>query len=171
MPSRSALSVIPSGETPVSNSSVVVVVPRRTVTSAEKPCSARRPAVVRPSSNCGAETRPLDNGARDTPSPPVSSPSKTLSTRVVITTSSTGSRAIGSTAGPGAGRGAAVPAGSFPLHMRRTLALPLVPGHRLEPRDALLHRRVGGEQGGQPLGPERVGDHQVALGDQPLVLG
>src|SRR3954454_23164897 len=62
---------MPSGEMPVSNNSVVVVDPRRTVTSAENPCSARRPVVVRPLSNWGAATIPLVSGARTTPWPPV----------------------------------------------------------------------------------------------------
>ena len=44
------------GDTPVSNSTVCVVSPRRVVTSAEKPCSATSPGCVRPSSNCGAST-------------------------------------------------------------------------------------------------------------------
>ena len=42
---------------PGSNSTVCAVVPRRVVTSAEKPCLAINPGNARPSSNCGAGTR------------------------------------------------------------------------------------------------------------------
>ncbi|WP_230205079.1 hypothetical protein [Parafrankia elaeagni] len=59
----------------MSNSSVVTVSPRRTRTSAEKPCSARSPAVVIPASNCGASTSPTPRGGRITRSSPGSSPS------------------------------------------------------------------------------------------------
>jgi hypothetical protein len=52
-----------SGESPVSNKREVVVLPRRTVTSAEKPCSAISPMVVIPDSNCGASAVPAENGA------------------------------------------------------------------------------------------------------------
>ena len=62
MPSRSALVTIASGDSPVSNSRVVVLAPRRTLTSAEKPCSAIIPTVVDPVSNCGAGVRPTLNG-------------------------------------------------------------------------------------------------------------
>ena len=98
---------IAPGDSPVSNSSVVVVAPRRALTRAEKPCSAISPTVVEPVSNWGAGARPAVKGARVVRSSPVSRASYTLSTSVVITTSSTGSSAIGSTADPGAGRGAA----------------------------------------------------------------
>ena len=50
------LVAMPSGETPVSNSSVCERSPRRTVTSAENPCSASRPGDVAPPSNSGAAT-------------------------------------------------------------------------------------------------------------------
>ena len=63
-PSRSALVTIASGDSPVSNSTDVVVSPRRTVTSAEKPCSATRPTLVNPGSNWGAWAVPAANGAR-----------------------------------------------------------------------------------------------------------
>ena len=46
-PSRSALMTIASGDSPVSNSTDVVVSPRQAVTSAEKPCSASSPTLVR----------------------------------------------------------------------------------------------------------------------------
>jgi hypothetical protein len=55
---------MPSGEMPVSNSSDVVVSPRRTVISAPNPCSATSPTRVRPPSNCGAATAPTLNGIR-----------------------------------------------------------------------------------------------------------
>jgi len=48
----------------VSNSTDVVVPPRRTVTSAEKPCSAISPVLVRPVSNWGAAAVPDAIGAR-----------------------------------------------------------------------------------------------------------
>ena len=54
MPSRSALVIMASGERPVSKRTEVVVLPARTLTSAEKPCSALRPTWVTPDSNCGA---------------------------------------------------------------------------------------------------------------------
>ena len=92
MPSRLALVTIASGDSPVSNSRVVVLVPRRTLTSAEKPCSAIIPTVVDPVSNCGACVRPAVRGARVVRSSLVSRPSNTLSTSVVITISSTGSQ-------------------------------------------------------------------------------
>ena len=98
---------IAPGDSPVSNSSVVVVAPRRTLTRAENPCSAISPTAVDPVSNWGARARPAVKGARVVRSSPVSRASYTLSTSVVITTSSTGSSVIGSTAVPGAGRGAA----------------------------------------------------------------
>lgn len=41
-----------------------------------------------------------------------------------------------------------------------------LPCHLLQPADPLLHRRVGGEQRGQPLAPERVGDHEVGAGGE-----
>jgi hypothetical protein len=97
----------------VSNSSDVVVSPRRTVTSAANPCSATRPTRVRPSSNCGAATSATLNGIRRTRSSLGRSPSKTLSTSVVTRSSSTGASAIGSTAAPGAGRGTATPAAAL----------------------------------------------------------
>src|SRR5919112_2101353 len=50
-------------------------------------------------------------------------------------------------------------------------ALAELPGHLLQAGDALGHRWVGGEQRRQPLAAERVGDHQVALGHQPVLLG
>ncbi len=53
MPSRSALVTMASGKSPVSNRTEVVVPPVRTLTSAEKPCSAIRPTWVVPHSNCG----------------------------------------------------------------------------------------------------------------------
>ena len=56
-PSRSKLSAMPYGDTPVSNSSVCVRSPRRVVTSAENPCSATSPRTVSPCTNCGAGTR------------------------------------------------------------------------------------------------------------------
>src|SRR5690606_40131615 len=46
------------------------------------------------------------------------------------------------------------------------------PGEFLQPPDPLLHRRVGGEQPGEVLPrPERVGDHQVRLRNQPRLRG
>ena len=42
------LSAMPSGDTPVSKSTVWVASPRRTVTSAENPCSATSPGFVSP---------------------------------------------------------------------------------------------------------------------------
>ena len=56
--------------------------------------------------------------------------------------------------------------GDRTAHARRTEFA----GHPLEAGDPLGHRRVGREQRGQALTAERVGDHQVALGDQPVVL-
>jgi len=66
------LVTIASGDSPVSNSTDVVVPPRRTVTSAEKPCSAISPVLVRPVSNWGAAAVPDAIGARVMVSSPVS---------------------------------------------------------------------------------------------------
>jgi len=66
---------MPSGERPVSNSSVVVVPPRRTVTSAANPCSATRPTAVRPPSNSGAAVVATLMGTRRVRSSPASSAS------------------------------------------------------------------------------------------------
>src|SRR5213596_1655598 len=41
-------------------------------------------------------------------------------------------------------------------------------GHRFQTRDPFGHGRVAGEQRGQALTAGRVGDHQMALGDQPV---
>ena len=98
---------MPSGDTPVSNSSVERVLPSRTVTSAEKPCSARSPASVRPPVNCGAVTIPVPNGGRMMSPSETSRASKKLSTSVVTVTSSTARSGIGSATGPPAGRGVA----------------------------------------------------------------
>lgn len=106
MPRRSAFTASASGDAPVSNSSVLLVLPLRTVTKAEKPCSARRPAKVSPPANCGAVTRPAPIDVRVIPSAEASRASKVLSTIVVIVTSSTSGTLTGSTAGPSAGRGA-----------------------------------------------------------------
>ena len=106
--SRSAFVIIASGESPVSNRIDVVASPRRTVTSDEIPCSAIRPTFVDPVSNCGAWAIPAANGAREIASSPPRRASYTLSTSVVTVTSSTGSRAMGSTATPGTARGNAV---------------------------------------------------------------
>ena len=111
--SRSALTASASGEAPVSNSSVLLVLPRRTVTRAEKPCSARRPAPAAPSANWRAATCPMPIGARVTPAAGASRASKVLSTITVTATSSASGSVTGSTAGPSAARGAdrAAPAG------------------------------------------------------------
>jgi hypothetical protein len=90
----------------VSNSRVLLVFPVRTVTRAEKPCSARRPATVSPPANCGAATRPVPIGVRATPSAEASSASKVLSIIVVTVTSSASGSVTGSTACPSAARGA-----------------------------------------------------------------
>ncbi|HEY1666810.1 MAG TPA: hypothetical protein VGG54_14065 [Trebonia sp.] len=106
MPRRWAFTASASGEAPVSNSTVLLVFPLRTVTRAEKPCSARRPATVSPSANCGAATRPAPIGTRVTLPPEASRASKVLSTIVVTVTSSTSGSVTGSTADPSAARGA-----------------------------------------------------------------
>ena len=106
MPSRPAFTASASGEAPVSNSSVLLVSPLRTVTRAEKPCSARSPATVSPSVNCPAATRPAPRGGLLTPSAETSRASKVLSTIVVTATSSTSGSVTGSTAAPSAARGA-----------------------------------------------------------------
>ena len=80
---RSALTASPSGETPVSNSSGGGRCRTRTVTRAEKPCSARRPGdglargELRRGDPAGAH-----RAAGSRRPPEASSASKTLSTRV-----------------------------------------------------------------------------------------
>src|SRR4051794_11553825 len=67
-PNRPALVTIAPGDNPVSKSNVVVDVPRRTVTSAAKPCSATSPTAVappRPGHHPGAK----NNGGRRPPPP------------------------------------------------------------------------------------------------------
>jgi hypothetical protein len=70
-----ALVTIASGESPVSKSRVVAVLPRRTLTRAENPCSAMSPTLVEPDSNWGALAVPALKGARATRSSPGSSAS------------------------------------------------------------------------------------------------
>src|SRR3954470_3121484 len=95
--SRRMFSTSPSGEIPVSNSSRCSRPPRTTLTSAEKPCSARSPSNASPRSSTGAGTRGPEpiTGRRAGPSS-TSSMSVTLSTRTVTDSASIGSSAMGS---------------------------------------------------------------------------
>ena len=90
------LSVMPVGETPVSNSTVWAAPCFSMVTSAEKPCSARRLSAASPDS----KKRTGTVGAPGPPDGRLAAPSSrnsasdTLSTSVVMLSESTGSSVI-----------------------------------------------------------------------------
>jgi hypothetical protein len=93
--SRRMFSTSPSGEIPVSNSSLCSRPRRTTLTSAEKPCSARSASNASPKSSTGAGTRGSEpiTGCRAGPSS-TNNMSTTLSTSTVTDNASTGSSVI-----------------------------------------------------------------------------